>query len=156
MNRPAFSRNLPDLQALEDFAEHFAAGLRAPMVVYLQGPLGAGKTAFTRAVVTALGHEGKVKSPTYGLLESYDFKDFRLLHLDLYRVENPEEIEYLALRDLLGDDAVLLIEWPGRGGDAIPPPDIEVVFSESVSERALSATAHSAPGEKLLFTISFS
>lgn len=127
-----------------------AAGMHAPLVIYLEGPLGAGKTTLVRALIRAKGYPGRVKSPTYGLLERYDLNTFSAFHLDLYRVEDEGELEFLALRDLIGDDAVLLIEWPGRGGSAIPPADLVVRFSDSVSQRSLTAFANSAAGEALL------
>lgn len=150
MNRPVVRQDLPDEPALEAFSARLAAKLRAPLVIYLEGPLGAGKTTLVRALLGALGYRGRVKSPTYGLLEHYDFDDFSACHLDLYRVEDEAELEYLALRDLFGEDTVLLIEWPARGGDAIPTPDVVIRFSDSVTQRSLTATGHSAAGEALL------
>lgn len=150
MNRPLVRQDLPDEPALEAFAARMAGNLRAPLVIYLQGPLGAGKTTFVRALLAALGYRGRVKSPTYGLLEHYDFEEFTVYHLDLYRVENEAELEYLGLRDLFGEDTVLLIEWPARGGEAIPAPDLFIRFSDSVTERSLTASALSAAGSGLL------
>lgn len=150
MNRPVVRQNLPDELALQAFAARLAENLRPPLVIYLEGSLGAGKTTLVRALLGALGYRGRVKSPTYGLLERYDFEEFTVYHLDLYRVENAAELEYLGLRDLFGDDTVLLIEWPGRGGDAIPTPDIVIQFSDSVTERSLTASGLSASGSGLL------
>lgn len=150
MNRPVVRQELPDELALQAFAARLAENLRAPLVIYLEGSLGAGKTTLVRALLGALGYRGRVKSPTYGLLERYDFEEFTAYHLDLYRVENAAELEYLGLRDLFGDDTVLLIEWPGRGGDAIPTPDIVIQFSDSVTERSLTASGLSAAGSGLL------
>ena len=108
--------DLPDEAAAQDFAREFSAALQPPCVVYLKGDLGAGKTTFARAYVHGLGYEGYVKSPSYGLLETYQVDDIQVLHLDLYRIEDPEELEYLAIRDLYDRRSVLLVEWPDRGG----------------------------------------
>lgn len=150
MNHPLVRQDLPDEPALEAFATRLAANLRAPLVIYLDGSLGAGKTTLVRGLLGALGYRGRVKSPTYGLLERYDFEEFTVYHLDLYRVENEAELEYLGLRDLFGEDTVLLIEWPARGGDAIPEPDVVIRFSDSVTKRSLTASGLSAAGSGLL------
>ena len=149
-----FSKTLPSEGALAEFAEEFAAHLKPPLVVYLEGPLGAGKTTFVRAVARALGYSGRVKSPTYGLLERYEFKELKIVHLDLYRVAEAGELEFLALRDLFDDHTVLLIEWPGKGEGEIPSADIEIRFSDSVTDRSLTARACSGAGETLISAIS--
>lgn len=154
VNSPVIRQSVSKESQLEAFAAEFATCLRPPIVIYLEGPLGAGKTTFVRALARSLGYAGRVKSPTYGLLERYDFKDLELLHLDLYRVENELELEFLALRDLFCENTVLLIEWPARGGREIPPADIELRFSDSIKDRQLSATAYSEAGEALLATFS--
>lgn len=150
MNSTILSTGAPTLEALDEFARLLVRGLKPPLVVYLIGPLGAGKTTFVRALARALGYSGRVKSPTYGLLERYDFNDLSFVHLDLYRVAGEGELEFLALRDLFDDQTVLLIEWPDRGGDAIPPADIEIEFSDSVIDRTLTVKACSAAGEGIL------
>ncbi len=150
MNPRAWSFDIPREAHLEDFAARLAGELTAPMVVYLDGPLGAGKTTFVRALATALGYSGRVKSPTYGLLERYDLKDFSLIHVDLYRIEDEAELDYLALRDLFGEDTVLLVEWPARGGGALPPADVELRFSEAVTNRSVTAAGVSPRGDRLL------
>ena len=138
---------------LEAFAAGFSVCLRAPLVIYLEGALGAGKTTFVRAVARAMGFEGRVKSPTYGLLERYDFNNLSLIHLDLYRLENALELDYIALRDQVDDTTVLLIEWPKKGEGELPPADIELLFSDSVTDRLLTAKALSNPGERVLTAI---
>lgn len=154
MNQELLNRSLPDEPALEQFAAEFAANLRAPLTVYLEGPLGAGKTTFVRALLRALGYAGRVKSPTYGLLETYELPAFQLIHLDLYRVEDAAELDYLAIRDQVDDATVLMIEWAAKGGQEIPPADVVVRFSDSILQRELTAIGHSKAGRNLLFTIS--
>ena len=88
----------------------------AAVVVGLAGDLGAGKTTLARASLRALGVTGTVRSPTYTIAEPYETRIGRIWHLDLYRIAHPEEIEYIAMRDLLGESAACLVEWPERGG----------------------------------------
>lgn len=153
MNYSSIRRAVPTEGHLEAFAAEFANRLQPPLVVYLEGPLGAGKTTFVRALARALGYEGRVKSPTYGLLERYDFNNLKMIHLDLYRVEDALELEFLALRDLHEQDTILLIEWPSRGADEIPPADVRLCFSDSITDRDLRLVANSEAGESLVQSI---
>ncbi len=154
MNSSVIKLPLPNEAELQSFADRFARWLKPPIVVYLEGPLGAGKTTFVRALARALGYEGRVKSPTYGLLERYDVNGLELLHLDLYRVESELELEFLALRDLFSEDTVLLIEWPSKGGAEIPSADVRLCFSDSITKRELTAVGCGAPGEALVQSVS--
>ena len=142
-------REMPDEMAVAVLAEQFARRVRAPLVIFLIGDLGAGKTTFARAFVQALGYSGYVKSPSYGLLESYEIADKSILHLDLYRIEDPEELEYLALRDLFDDDAILLVEWPEKGVALLPPADLVLYFMDIGETRFIKSCAMSPAGENL-------
>lgn len=126
---------------LEKFACGFAKVLRAPMVIWLEGDLGTGKTAFTRALIHALGYEGKVKSPTYTLLEEYRPGSLQVLHMDLYRISDPGELEFLGLEDMLDEQTILLIEWPDKGGCWLPEPDFMFRFAYASRGRDLHWTA---------------
>jgi tRNA threonylcarbamoyladenosine biosynthesis protein TsaE len=112
------------------FGARLAACLRGRSgLVFLRGELGAGKTTLVRGLLRALGYEGAVRSPTYTLIEPYVLDGVRLYHLDLYRLGDPEELEYLGLRDLLDGEALLLVEWPERGAGVLPAPDLEIEIS---------------------------
>lgn len=131
-------------------AKDFGRALRAPVVIYLQGDLGAGKTTFARALIQGLGYPGRVKSPTYGLLESYQAGGFDFLHLDLYRIQDPGELEYLAIPDQFTDQGVLLVEWPEKAASVLPSADIYLKFNEIEKGRSLEAQASSALGIAVL------
>ncbi len=108
-------------------------------VVFLRGDLGAGKTTLVRGLLRGLGHEGPVRSPTYTLIEPYEVAGQRLYHLDLYRLGDPEELEFLGLRDLLDGEALLLVEWPERGAGVLPEPELIIDI------------AHAPPGRRIRF-----
>jgi len=129
---------------LENFANNFASDLPLPLVIWLQGDLGTGKTAFARGLIHALGYEGRVKSPTYGLLEHYQLESLQVLHLDLYRINDPGELEFLGLADLMDEQTLLLIEWPDKGGQWLPQPDFIFEFNYAPQGRDLAWTACTA------------
>ncbi|NNL95777.1 MAG: tRNA (adenosine(37)-N6)-threonylcarbamoyltransferase complex ATPase subunit type 1 TsaE [Xanthomonadales bacterium] len=126
-------------------AAQLASKITMPFVLYLQGDLGAGKTTFARALLRALGHSGTVKSPTYGLLEFYELPALSVLHLDLYRIEHPEEIEYLGLDDLFNDNTLMIVEWPEKGAGALPPSDMVIRFTHQGTLRELEFTPPRVP-----------
>lgn len=128
------------------FGETLAACLPRQAVLYLEGDLGTGKTTLARGILRGLGHRGSARSPTFTLLEPYALGDRRLYHLDLYRLTDPEELEYLGLRDLLAEEALWLIEWPERGQGALPPADLLVRLDFGDTSRQLRLLARSAQG----------
>ena len=123
-------------------------------VVWLQGDLGAGKTTLVRSLLRGLGYAGRVKSPTYTLLEPYELDDRMVYHLDLYRLTAPEELEWLGIRDLLTDNDLLLVEWPERGQGVLPEPDLDIVIDYAGEGRRVSARAATLSGEQMLASLS--
>jgi len=119
-------------------AAQFTQQIDTPAVVHLSGVLGAGKTTFVRAMLRSLGVQGAVKSPTYALIESYEVNLGMVVHLDLYRLEDPAELEFLGFRDLLEESALMLVEWPERGHDALPAADWQISIDYAAQRRQLS------------------
>lgn len=103
----------------------------------LQGNLGSGKTTLSRGLIQALGHKGAVKSPTYTLVEPYELPSGHILHYDLYRLNDPEELHFLGVRDFLDADTLTLVEWPERGESWLPPPDLALNLSVEAGGRRL-------------------
>ena len=110
----------------------------------------AGKTTLTRGFLRALGHQGAVRSPTYTLLEPYSLATRTCYHLDLYRLGDPEELEYLGLRDLLQGPAVLLVEWPEQGAGGLPPPDLRIQITYAGAGRRIDLGDASEVGAAML------
>ncbi|MGA9421678.1 MAG: tRNA (adenosine(37)-N6)-threonylcarbamoyltransferase complex ATPase subunit type 1 TsaE [Rhodanobacteraceae bacterium] len=138
-----------DEVALSQRAAQLAGAARQGAVIYLEGELGAGKTTFARALLRALGCAERIKSPTYSLIESYRVDDMSIHHLDLYRIADAGELEWLGLIDLLDPGALLLIEWPERARDALPPADLSVRLSHAGALRDLAAFPCGARGRQL-------
>ena len=135
----------------EALGGRLASAIRSRQIMYLRGPLGAGKTTFVRGLLRGLGHTEAVKSPTFTLVEPYDIDDITLYHFDLYRVADPRELEFLALRDYIGSGNICIVEWPERGAGVLPPPDLDVMIRPSNNEgRALQLQAHTPAGEAVL------
>lgn len=139
---------LPDPETTATLGAALAATLPAHAVVHLHGDLGVGKSTLARALLRALGVTGPVRSPTYTLVERYPLAAGEALHLDLYRIGDPGELEFLGLDP---DEARLwLVEWPERSGPALPPPDMHVHLALSGEGRRVRLAAASRAGEDWL------
>ncbi len=141
---------LPDEAATAALATRLAQALDDGLVLYLHGPLGAGKTSFARALLTAMEVGERVKSPTYSLIEGYATRDRPAWHLDLYRIADPAELEWLGLDALADPAALVLVEWPERGAGALPAADLELHLDYAGTGRQAAWRAFTGRGERLL------
>lgn len=128
---------------MEALGQALAGRVRPGEVVYLCGDLGVGKTTLARAFIRALGFEGRIKSPSYGLIEVYTSPQAQIAHIDLYRLGHPEEVADLGLEAYLGSKWVILIEWPERGLGHLPAADWQVMLSDEVNGTMLPNEARS-------------
>ena len=144
------SMHLPDEQATLAFGERLARSWRTGLVVYLSGDLGAGKTTLVRGVLKGLGYTGAVKSPTYTLIEPYKTQRLQVYHFDLYRLTDPEELEYIGAREYFGSDTLCLVEWPERGNLFLPGPDVVIRLEYRQDGRQVDLEALSDAGRVAL------
>jgi tRNA threonylcarbamoyladenosine biosynthesis protein TsaE len=146
-------RHCPDPESQAALGAALAASCPTGVTIHLRGDLGAGKTTLVRGFLRGRGHEGPVRSPTYTLIEPYELADGAVYHLDLYRLGDPEELEYLGLRDLLDGEVTLLIEWPERGEGWLPAPDLVVEIAHRETGRDIRIKALSQTGEDVLASL---
>ncbi|MDR5898140.1 tRNA (adenosine(37)-N6)-threonylcarbamoyltransferase complex ATPase subunit type 1 TsaE [Halomonas vilamensis] len=142
--------SLPNEESQVAFGETLGRVFQGRGRIYLEGDLGAGKTTLTRGVLRAYGYQGAVKSPTYTLIEPYELNGQRLYHLDLYRLGDPEELEFIGGRDVLDDEALCLVEWPSRGAGWLPEGDLRIHLSVADSGRVASISAGTECGQQWL------
>ncbi|MGH8398048.1 MAG: tRNA (adenosine(37)-N6)-threonylcarbamoyltransferase complex ATPase subunit type 1 TsaE [Gammaproteobacteria bacterium] len=138
-----------DASAMDKLGVQLGHVLKSGAVVYLHGELGAGKTTLVRGVLHGLGFTGSVRSPTYTLVEGYEFSGRWLQHLDLYRICAPAELEYLGIRELDDPDLWVFVEWPERGETALPRPDLILILEAQEPGRRIRLEAQSARGQTL-------
>ena len=139
-----------DQEQQEQLGARLADCSPATLIVYLKGDLGAGKTTLVRGYLRGLGYRGTVKSPTYTLMEPYRIDGKSVCHLDLYRLADAEELEYLGIRDLLQEETVLLIEWPERGEGVLPGADLTIQISHREHGRGVAIFPESDAGELVI------
>ncbi len=128
------------------FGHQLAQASQGWGVFYLEGDLGAGKTTLSRGVLRGLGHTGSVKSPTYTLVEPYEMEHCSVYHFDLYRLGDPEELDFLGVREYFGPHALCLVEWPIRGKGFLPPADIIIRMTHCPDSRIVELEALSEHG----------
>jgi len=138
---------LADEQAMVDFGARIAQVTQGHGVIFLEGDLGAGKTTLSRGIIRGLGHAGAVKSPTFTVVEPYEIGEIRAFHFDLYRLVDPEELEFMGIRDYFEGDALCLFEWPQKGEGILPKPDLTITISPQAGGRSLSLAPQGARGE---------
>jgi tRNA threonylcarbamoyladenosine biosynthesis protein TsaE len=143
----------PDEATMVFLGARLAAASEPGLVIFLQGDLGMGKTTFCRGFIQSLGHVGAVKSPTYTLVEPYQLGNMQVFHFDLYRLVDPEELEFMGIRDYFGDLSVCLVEWPERGLGALPTGDIVISIGREGQGRGLALEAATERGRRVLATM---
>jgi tRNA threonylcarbamoyladenosine biosynthesis protein TsaE len=128
--------------------QQLAAQLSAGMTVFLEGTLGAGKTTITRGILQGFGHSGAVKSPTYTLVEPYEQLLPMVYHFDLYRLGDPEELEYMGIRDYFTSRSLCIVEWAERGQGVLPEPDVVVSLVPKIFDGSYCDDSHNGSRNK--------
>ena len=131
-------RYLDSTEATEQLGAELFKSVPSKCLIFLQGDLGAGKTTMVRGFLRAAGYSGTVKSPTYTLVEEYVIGGRKIFHFDLYRVVDPEELEWIGIRDYFDQDSVCFIEWPDKGKGFLPNPDIIITLKPQGLARSVN------------------
>ena len=154
MNKPSSavesSFNIDDEESMVAFGGKLAEALVPLLIITLNGDLGAGKTTLSRGVLHGLGHHGAVKSPTYTIVEPYELDIGSVYHFDLYRVNDPQELDYIGFSDYLDQGALSLIEWPERGEGYLAAADMSIEIGHLTQGRCVSVLALSDKGSHVL------
>jgi tRNA threonylcarbamoyladenosine biosynthesis protein TsaE len=143
-------RRAPSVTDMEALGARLTLAIDRLRLVYIYGELGSGKTTLVRGMLRALGHVGAVKSPTFTLVEPYALAGLEVYHFDLYRLNDPEELEFIGFRDYVKKNSVCLIEWADRGAGVLPVPDLEVMIHKDADGRIVELVARSTAGVDLL------
>lgn len=135
-------------KTLAQFGANWAPSLKSGAVLFLEGPLGAGKTTFVRGLLHGLGWQNKVKSPSFALMESYDIGGLSIFHFDFYRIEGGEGVDHLGLEDCFFPGSICLIEWPEKGPAWLPVPDVSCQLDFHLSGRKMAMSPYTEHGRK--------
>lgn len=146
----SWATTLVDAAATDRLGQRLASAMPESAVVFLRGELGAGKTSLARALLRGLGVKGPVKSPTYTLIERYPLASGEAVHLDLYRIAEASELEFLGLPDLMPEVRLWLVEWPDHGLRALPAPDLEITLAVAGEGREIRLDGRSETGSRWL------
>ncbi len=149
-----FSLMLADDAATQALGACLAGAVRPGLSVWLSGDLGAGKTTLTRGLLRELGYSGRVKSPTYTLVELYPFSRFNIYHFDFYRFVDPDEWQEAGLREYFNDTSLCLVEWPEKGGELLPEPDLRVRLEILDAGRSVRVQGLTEAGKKCVAHLS--
>lgn len=142
--------NVIDAPAMEALGRRLASVCPPGSKLFLQGELGAGKTTLIRGFLNGLGHQGIVKSPTYTLVEPYQLDGLEVFHFDLYRINDPQELETLGIRDYFSGEAICLVEWPEKGAPFLGSPDIHIHIQYHAEQRNVLLDAKTPAGKKII------
>ncbi|MDP9500921.1 tRNA (adenosine(37)-N6)-threonylcarbamoyltransferase complex ATPase subunit type 1 TsaE [Bisgaard Taxon 45] len=150
-----YSQFIPNESAMCQFGHRIVEAINnvdsnKAITVYLNGELGAGKTTLSRGIIQALGHQGNVKSPTYTLVEEYQLPKKTVYHFDLYRLSDPEELEFMGIRDYFNANSLCLIEWAEKGQEMLSAADLLIHIHYVDSARNIELIANSPLGEKII------
>jgi tRNA threonylcarbamoyladenosine biosynthesis protein TsaE len=143
-------REITSAEGMTNLGLALAQAITTGTCIHLRGELGAGKTTFVRGFLRGLGYEGKVKSPTYTLVEPYDLLERSVFHFDLYRLNDPAELTFIGIQDYFEPEAVCLIEWPEKGNPLLPAPDLTCYIEFIAAGRLVTLQAQTPIGEQLL------
>ena len=144
---------MPDAEATAALGAALAAGAAPGRALHLRGDLGAGKTTLVRGLLRALGHAGRVKSPTYTLVEPYSLPSLHFYHFDFYRFKDRSEWSSSGFRDYFNPQAFCVVEWPEKAGDLLGPPDLDVLLQFSSEGRTARLEARSEAGRSWLSSL---
>lgn len=148
--RDKIEQTLPTPEDTLAFAMNLAEVIDDGAIIFLYGPLGAGKTTFSRGFLRGLGFTEKVKSPTYTIVEAYDINGRLVYHFDFYRLQDAKELEQIGIHDYFAHDSICLIEWPEKGFPLLPTPDVVCNIKFGEEGREILIEAHTPRGAKLL------
>jgi len=128
---------LKNAKELKILAKSIAKIIRKNCLIYLKGQLGSGKTTFAKYFISALGYKGLVKSPSYNIVEYYELEEKNVYHFDFYRIRNSKDLYFIGWKDFLCNKSIIIVEWPEKGGNLMPNPNLEIIFNILYSKNTI-------------------